>query len=396
MHLVALLLTFVSVLAAEQNSPTRVRVVVPLDTTAAFDQALSEVVRQFNSSQSGYRVELTRRGTPFQNLRSIIASHYAGDLPDLVLINEADVQTLTNLNIVAPLSSQWVNGKKFLPKLTSKLKCQDQPCSAPFQRRVAAWYFNRELLFKLNQETERIPTNWNALAALSVKLHKPGEIWGLSIPGTGELVIPRWNAFGYSTVLSPAEASAELAQKFWTTKANWVPGNPTIEEASRRFLDQKAVVLLGSIEQMAYLKANAAFKLGSALPEGELSWFGTDFVLLTKTEKTAIGAREFLDYLYRPQNSLTLFKASATLPITQAQASDAGWKKELDQNTLVKAAGSRKLKNSSLEKIPPQIREEWASEVWKAVEQDIPAEERASKSVELRNRLQKLLSTNPR
>lgn len=396
MHLVALLLSFVSVLAAEQISPTRVRVVVPLDTAAAFDQALTEVVRQFNSSQNEYRVELLRKGTPFQNLRAIIASHYAGDLPDLALINEADVQTLINLNVVQPLGSSWFNGKKFLLNLTSKLKCQGQPCSAPFQRRVAAWFFNRELLFKLNQETERIPTNWPALAQLSLRLHKPGQLWGLSVPSTGELVIPRWSALGYSAQAGPAEASAELAQKLWTTRANWVPGNPTVEEASRRFLEQKAVMLLGSVEQLAYLKANATFKLGSALPEGELSWFGTDFVVLSSAPKAAGGARAFLDYVYRPENSLTLFKASATLPITQAQLADAGWKKEIGLNSLVKAAAARKLKSSALEKIPPQIREEWASEVWKAIEQDVPAEERAAKSVDLRNRLQKLLSTNPR
>lgn len=384
--------------ARAQNTPARLRVMVPLDTAASFDQALTEAVRRFNSSQNAYRVELLRKGTPFQNLRMIIASHFANDLPDLALINEADVPTLCNLGIVRPFPEKWFAGKKFLPELASRLKCNGQPCSSPFQRRVAAWYFNRELLFKLNQSTEHIPTNWAALSALSQRLKKKGELWGLGLSVAGDFALPRWSALGLSLSgnTSPADASADFAHKLWTSRGNWLPGGPSLEEASRRFIEQRAVVLLGSIEQSAYLKANSPFKLGSALPDGELAWFGTDFVVLSPVANVADGARAFLDYLYRPEVSVTLFQAAASLPVTRAQAANAGWKKEIEQAPLVKAAVSRKLKSAGLEKIPPQIREEWAMTIWKAVEQDIPAPERGAKSVELRNALQKLLSTNPR
>jgi ABC-type glycerol-3-phosphate transport system substrate-binding protein len=263
---------------------------------------------------------------------------------------------------------------------------------------VAAWFFNRELLFKLNQSTEHIPTSWAALSALSNKVQKRGKLWGLGLPVAGDFSLARWSALGLSLAgaSAPADAAADFAHKLWNARANWLPGAPSLEEASRRFLEQRAVVLLGSIEQSAYLKANAPFKLGSALPDGELSWFGTDFVVLNGSAEVGAGAREFLDYLYRPEVSLRLFQAAASLPLTRPQALDARWKKELDRTPLVKAAVARRLKRSGLEKIPPQVREEWAATIWKAAELEVPAAERGAKSVELRNALQKLLSTNPR
>lgn len=384
------------------DSPVRVRALVPLESSAAFDQAITDAVRQFNASQSKYRVELMRASGTFQGLRNIIASHYAHDLPDLALVNEADLTTLNLLGILKPLPEKWLAGKKFLSTLLSKTKCAAAACSVPFQRRVAVWYFNRELLFKFNLETEKISTNWAALSAFSHRLNKKtatdgnGKVWGLAIPVTGEFTIARWSALGLDLNGSPAEKSAGWIQKMWSNTGSWLPGLPTVEEATRRFIEQKTGFLLGSLDQWPYLKTGVSFKLGTALPEGELSWFGTDFVVMTGVENQAAGAREFLDFLYQPETSLTLFRAVSTLPVSQSYLTHASWKKEIAEWPLLKAATGRKLKPSFLGKIPPQVRDEWADVVWQAVESDLSVTKRGPKAAELRATLEKLLSSNPR
>ena len=390
--LLSLFISFAPLVLAD--TPVRIRALVPLESSAAFDQAIADSVRQFNSNQAQYRVELMRASGTFQGLRTIIASHYARDLPDLALVNEADLPTLQLLGVLQPLPEKWVAGKKFLPRLLSETKCRGSTCSVPFQRRVAVWYFNRELLFKFNLETEKISTSWTNLSALSRRL--PAPLSGLGIPVTGEFTISRWTAMGLNLGTSPALNTAEWVQKMWAAKSNWLPGAPSVDEAKTRFIEQKTGFLLGSLEQYPYLKTNVSFKLGAALPEGELSWFGTDFVITTAAPAQAAGAREFLDFLYQPETSLNFMRTAGSLPVSQNYLGHASWKKELEQWPLVKTAVARKLKPSYLGKIPPQVRDEWADVVWQAVENEVPVAERRTKALELKAVLEKLLSSNPR
>lgn len=375
-------------------APARLRVMIPLEPSAAFDTAFNDAVKAFNANHPKHQVELIKGGSPFQSLRAIISAHYANDLPDLALINSADLPTLMELGIVQGLPIEWVRAKKVNSAFLGSMKCDSGYCSLPFQRRVPMWFFNRELLFKLSQETDRIPSAWPKLSALSHKLSKQGEIWGLAVPQSGESAITRWTALGFPQSPS-ADAIADWLLKLWDTPAALMPGRFSPEESTRLFLEQRAVILLGALDQIAFLKNNAAFRLGMSLPDGDLSWFGTDFVVLTKSQ-TAVSARSFLDYIYRPDVSLKLFRTSTTLPITRSQGEDSAWKKELEAIPSVKTALARKIRPLALERIAPQLRDEIASIVWEAVEQVPEASQRTLKEAEIKTRLQKKLSTNPR
>ncbi|MBI3554838.1 MAG: extracellular solute-binding protein, partial [Deltaproteobacteria bacterium] len=265
-------------------------------------------------------------------------------------------------------------------------------CSLPFQRRVPVWFYNRELLFKLNQETDRIPTNWSKLSTISQRLYKQGELWGVAIPQTGDGAIVRWTALGLSPQIS-AESLSDWVLKLWEAPGVWLPGNPSSEETTRLFLEQRAVIMLGTLDQAPFLRSNASFRIGSSLPDGDLAWFGSDFVVLSKGPGAAL-AREFLDYLYKPEVSLALFKAASTLPVTRFQSESALWKKEMEGWPLLKTVLSRKLKPLGLDKIAPQSREELATTVWEAIEQVPELAQRQGKLSELRTRLQKKLSIN--
>jgi hypothetical protein len=364
---------------------TTLRVAIPVDRSGTFEQALNEVVKKFNS-KSSFKVQILQRGSSFQSLRAIIASSYAGDLPELAIVNEADIGILSNLNLLQAFPDQWITARKFLPIVTTNTSQTTKVTSIPFQRQVPVWYFNREILFKANQPTDTIPLAWEKLSALSKDLHHQfKEVWGLALPATGEAALQRWSALGIP--FTTADAISEwVATTLWPHSANWLPGSPTAEESSRRFLDQQAAILLGSIDQWTYIKKNARFKIGAALPAGELAWFGTDFVQLAKDAASAKRAMAFLDYLYRPETFSVLSKAAATLPLTQAAPS------ENPDCPLVKLASQRKLKPLGLSRIGPELREEWANLIWQSVDQP-PG---PPKAAQLKSALQKLLSTNPR
>lgn len=378
--------------AAIGSTTTHLRIAVPLEPSAPFDHALEDLAKEFNSTHSHVQVELIKSGSSFQNLRNVIAAHYANDLPDLAMINTSDLPTLTALHIVQPLPTGWYSAKKFLPGALSALKCPEGPCSMPFQRKLPVWFFNRELLFKMNQDTSKIPAAWGKLAALSQKLSKQGELWALAVPKTGDGAISRWTALGMPTTMA-FDSIADWIAKTWQIPSSWLPGTPSTEEATRLFLEQKAVILLGSLDQMPFLKSNAAFRFGTALPDGELGWFGTDFVVLAKGKNGEL-AREFLDFIYRPEVLLTLFRSAYSLPVIRLQTDTPAWRKELDAEPVIKTALTRKFKPLGLDKIVPQSRDEFAATVWESIEQPPEANQRSRKSIELRARFQKKLSTN--
>ncbi|MBI3543105.1 MAG: hypothetical protein HY075_07520, partial [Deltaproteobacteria bacterium] len=229
---------------------------------------------------------------------------------------------------------------------------------------------------------------------LSHRYYKQGELWGVAIAESGEGALARWSALGLGPALAP-ENFSDWMLKMWETPAIWLPGGPTAEEATRLFLEQRAVILLGTLDQMAFLKSNAAFRIGASIPDGDLSWFGNDFVVLAKGRNGEL-VREFLDYLYRSDVALTLFRAATTLPISKRQQDDSAWKKELESWPVIRAAMGRKLKALGLDKLAPQSREEVAMAVWESIEQVPEVSQRPTKAAELKTRLQKKLSSNSR
>ena len=203
----------------------------------------------------------------------------------------------------------------------------------------------------------------------------------------------------------PKQDSGQIPD--WTTGI--LPGRPTGDEATRKFLDGRAVILLGSLEQLAYIKKNANFKLGVDLPTGDLFWYGSDLVLLDRksTAKDTVTAakrttrrqelcQNFLELLYRPNSRLSIFKATPSLPVLRAENNSQELQNDLTSGILVKTAMSRKMRSLGLDKIAPQARQEWGSQVWNALEQGANSTVLGSKVIELRQSLQKLLSTNSR
>jgi ABC-type glycerol-3-phosphate transport system substrate-binding protein len=380
-------LLFLTLASAEQPPAAleRLRIVVPLEKSAAFDHEMTSLVSHFNASETGFQVELVRRGDSFQCLRSIIASHYANDLPDIALINVADLPVLNQLHIAQVVPPKWFAAKKFNSVLQTNTLCTGQPCSIPFQRRVPVWFYNRELLFQLNQPTDRIPTAWPEVAALALKLSRSAPIFGIALPNSGDTALSHWSALGLTSLSpSPVEPTIDWVTRLASRKPDWIagvfPGRPNKTEATQAFIEKKTAILLGTSNQLTYFKTATDFKVGAALPEGDLTWSGTDFILFDHGARQEM-ALKFLDYLYRPEVAEAIAKASATLPVSLNH-------RIADNSGLIKTAFKRRLRPISTDKIAPHLREDWANQSWQAIEKSAPRE--------LRPILQKILSTNPR
>lgn len=376
-----------SILASDK--PTKIRFLAPLQTYSLFNQTLEALIHEFNQSQKDLQVELIQKGKHLQFLQSLISEHYASTLPELALVPESDLPTLRNLKKMKPFPRAWVQEQTFLPTFlsqalsasSSNVQSHENIRSIPFLRFVPVWFFNRELLFKLNLPTQSIPASWKELNAASSKMQRAGEFYAVAVPSSGESAFYRLIGLGYKTTSNPLNDAMQ-----WILKASnasigsWVPDHPTAEEALQGFLNQKALVYLGSIEEWSYIQKNANFKFDARFPSDLVQWTGYDLVAFHE-----IGSKTlpFLNYLY---------SRKAVDQIQGATQSFALTKRDKNRSKADKTFSSlyTRVKPPSFHLIPPPSRKTWAELIWRGAEN--PAQARSPGS-SYRQELEKLLST---
>jgi ABC-type glycerol-3-phosphate transport system substrate-binding protein len=101
-------------------------------------------------------------------LKTLITGYYSHDLPDLALVQNADIHVLENLKILENYPTTFYNSKKILHEFSSPDHSVRK--SLPFQRRIPIWFYNQEWLFKLNLEHEKIPQNFEKLISFWKKI----------------------------------------------------------------------------------------------------------------------------------------------------------------------------------------------------------------------------------
>jgi len=393
---------------AQASSPQHLRVFVPMDLLSAHEKALIQLTKKFNATQKKIQVDLIQHSDGFKSLKALIAAKYASDLPDLALVDTADSVVLRDLGALQPFQQKWVNTQKFISNLRASEPNPEKTYSIPYHRTTAVWFANTDLLKKLSKYPKDLPASWLRLAPVTIELKRMAtkqsslvlqklhsDLWGAGIAEQGQQAMTRWSALGLGPLLDPVLASLDWVEEMWDSPGDWAPGSPTSPETTRKFLDQQAILLLGTIDQWKQLHENAPFQLKVIFPPDGLKWFGWDFVLLGDSPNQD-KALEFLSYLYRPETLETTLSHTISIPVTTKLEQAAVWKRFPEQAAVL--SQTRKLKRESLElqRIPPQNREEWANLLWKAVEhpsQD--QEERAARIGQLRAALEKILSTNP-
>jgi hypothetical protein len=339
-----------------------VRFVYPAQPSSHLEQALQDVVKA-EQKRRGTQLTLEQRPDPFEVLKALIASHFAGDLPDIALVHTADVATLVSLGILPPLSG----------KLSTKTDvraapaCSHTRCTAPLYRTAPVWFFNQEILFRLNRDTTRVPPSGPELLAFAASLQNgTAALKGrasLVFGSAGNNTLLRWAPLGHTLEEPLPQTSVQWAQRMapWTKKG--IVGGLSDSDAVQQFLEQKSVIYLGTLEQLEFLKSSASFKLGHTA-SAEAAQSGLDVVLLRQPARPA---------------AVELFE-SLTSAQTHRKLREKG-------PVLEQKSYSKSQKRLPIERIPPQARDDWTRRTWRAAE----AGEEALR--QLPQALQKLLSS---
>ena len=173
----------------------------------------------------------------------------------MAVINTADLMTLDALGIVQPLPAAWVASKKLVPAFSAGRCHGGEACALPFQRSVPVWYFNQELLFKL-RAGHRAHSHLVGEARASLPATTPRQVRFGESPFQKRAAAPSsaGRPWALSPLLSPEALSSMGAPHVGESGllASWSARSP--KRSPRLFLEQRAVVMLGTLDQLVVFR----------------------------------------------------------------------------------------------------------------------------------------------
>jgi sn-glycerol 3-phosphate transport system substrate-binding protein len=295
-------------------------------------QVTEEMVKQFNSSQSKYRIEGSFQGDYFQALAKIRAAIPTKTAPAIFhVIGEAmpDLWESGMLESLEPYAkASGVKPEDFVPALSQQgyfeYYGRSVPLFAiPFNRSMPIMYYNQDLL---DAKGVKVPTTWaelrQAAAKLTVREGGQVKVWGYEVPIDWWF----WHGMLYQaggTLISADGTRAAFRQKGGEALQYWVdlvnkdrimkrpPGKDynAWEVTNTDFINQKAAMIVTSTAFVNYLTENAKFKMATAfLPKKERfagPTGGTFFVMLkdaTPAQKEAGWA--FIKWMSEPAQAV--------------------------------------------------------------------------------------------
>ena len=138
--------------------------------------AIQELVRRYNSSQSEVRVKLAFQGNAEEQMAKLLASLSGGDLPAIVYLNEENAQRLIDSGAATPVQ-QFIDRESYdlsdlAPKVVQYYTVSDKLWAMPFASNVPLLYYNKATFREVGLDPEKPPKDIEELRQVSEKMVK--------------------------------------------------------------------------------------------------------------------------------------------------------------------------------------------------------------------------------
>jgi len=149
--------------------------------------AIQELVRRYNNSQSEVRVKLAFQGNAEEEMAKLIASLRGGDLPAIVYLNEENAQRLIDSGAVTPVQ-EFVDRENydlsdFAPKVIQYYTMNGKLWAMPFASNVPLLYYNKVTFREVGLDPDNPPKDIEELRQASEKMVKRDSHGNLSRTG---------------------------------------------------------------------------------------------------------------------------------------------------------------------------------------------------------------------
>jgi multiple sugar transport system substrate-binding protein len=296
------------------------------------DPDKSLVQKGLDSCASKLGITIQRETVPGDTLiQKVLQQASSKTLPDVLMLDNPDVQQIAATGALAPLNDMGLNGDGVIKGMVDATSYQGKLYGlAPVTNTIALFY-NKYMLAEAGVQP---PKTWDELKAAAKKLTKPGR-YGMAFnanatyEGSWQFLPAMWTNGGDETDLTSPQVAEAL--QLWTdlvtsgsaskSVINWTQG-----DVNDQFIAGKAAMMVNGPWQIPSLNKNPKVKwdvvqfpvnkVGQTpvAPLGGEAWT----VPLNKDQAKQQKAADYVKCLNSDENELAWAKARFTLPTKTA------------------------------------------------------------------------------
>jgi len=311
---------------------------------------LEVLVKDFNDSQSEYRVVPTYKGSYNETTTSAIFGMRTRVHPAIVQVNEIATATMMAAKgAVYPVyqlmrdQGEGFDPAAYLPAVAGYYTdLGGNMLSFPFNSSTPILYYNKTM-FKAAGLGDAPPKTWPELEVMAHKLRATGAACGLTTHWPSWVNVENFSAFHDIPIATNSNGlggpDAELAinnpiltrhieklAELQKTKAFDYGGRAT--QAEPKFQSGECGIFLGSSATRADIRANSKFDVGYGMlpywpdvkgaPQNSIIGGATLWVLSNRPAAEYKGVAKFFAFLSRPETQAAWHQNTGYLPITKA------------------------------------------------------------------------------
>ena len=189
----------------------------PVGVAGALAPKMEAMVEKFNEEYPNIQVEPIFAGGYVQTFQKALTANAAGSPPDVALVSDPDVWSLSDAKAIMPLDDLIAaeGGDEFLADFhdtfVTDVTFGDHYWGMPFQKSTPIFYWNKEMFEEVGLDPEKPPETWDELLEYALKLTVKDDAGNVTRYGV-EIPIDTWllAAFAYQNGMTTIGDGTEV------------------------------------------------------------------------------------------------------------------------------------------------------------------------------------------
>jgi sn-glycerol 3-phosphate transport system substrate-binding protein len=319
--------------------------------TAVNGEVVNDLAKNFNATQSNYKIVPTFKGTYTEAFTAAVAAFRAGNAPHILQVFEVGTATMmASKGVTVPVGKiMQDSGEKFDPKAYVSAVAgyytapNGQMLSFPFNSSTTVFYINKDAFKAAGIDTAKAPATWPEVALAAAKLKASGHKCPLSIAWQGWTQLESFSSWhnvefatkgnGMQGLDARMKVNSPLHVRHIENLANMAKqglfvykGRSNVPEAS--FISGECAMMTTSTGFYGNVAKNAKFDFGLAplpyypdvpgAPQNTVIGGASLWVMAGKKADEYKGIAQFFNYLSSPDIQAATHQRTGYLPITTA------------------------------------------------------------------------------
>lgn len=273
---------------ASEDGSIQLTMYYPVAVGGPLTSVVDDLIETCEAQHEGVSVEAVYSGSYADTMTRAQTASRSGQGPDLAVLLTTDLYTLTDHELIVPLSSldddlSWAE-ERFYPAYLASGEANGELWSLPFQRSTIVQYHNKDLYVEAGLDPEAPPTTWEELEQHAAQIQSSGAAeYGVEIPSTQfgnwmfqAMVIQAGEdgtdgTDGFVDYLdSPGAVEALTWWKSMADEGLMPSGTTEWASTPEDFLQGRTAIMWHTTGNLTNVRSNAGFDFGvSMLPAGE-------------------------------------------------------------------------------------------------------------------------------